>query len=81
MFTNDHISEFFDMFKLLADFRTNKIYIGEILQTAKTLGLDTKYKIVYKCLEKFQEEWGDNPIDFENFVKELTKRIVYFYYL
>ncbi len=76
VFTNEHISDFYDMFKLLADYRSNKIYLSEVLQTAQTLGVHEKYKIVYKCLERFQEEIGDEPIDFETFVKELTKRIV-----
>lgn len=66
------------MFKLLADYRTNKIYLSEILQTAQTLGIHEKYKIVYRCLERFQEDIGDEPIDFETFVKELTQRIVIF---
>ena len=64
------------MFKLLADYRTNKIYLSEVLQTAQTLGIHEKYVIVYKCLERFQEEISDEAIDFETFVKELTKRIV-----
>ena len=75
VFTNEHISDFYDMFKLLADYRSNKIYLSEVLQTAQTLGIHEKYKIVYKCLERFQEENGDEPVDFETFVKELTKRI------
>ena len=76
MFTNEHIGDFYDMFKLLADYRTNKIYLSEVLQTAQTLGIHEKYVIVYKCLERFQEEISDEAIDFETFVKELTKRIV-----
>lgn len=67
------------MFKLLADYRTNKIYVSEILETAKTLGIHDKYKIVFRCLQRLQEDIGDDEaIDFETFVKELTQRIVIF---
>ena len=76
VFTNEHISDFYDMFKLLADYRTNKIYVSEILETAKTLGIHDKYKIVFRCLQRLQEDIGDDEaIDFETFIKELTQRI------
>ena len=75
VFTNEHISDFYEMFKLLADNRTNKIYVSEVLETAKTLGIDQKYAIVYRCLERLVEDNKDEPVDFETFLKELTKRI------
>ena len=77
-FTNDQIEDFYELFKLLADPKNNKIFVDEILQTAKTLGIDSKYGLVYKVLEKFQNETGDQGVDFETFVKELTKRVVRF---
>ena len=50
IFTFDHISEFYDLFILYADFRTKRADIRDVLTTARTLGLNTKYLIVFRAL-------------------------------
>ena len=50
IFTFDHISEFYDLFILYADFRTKRADIRDVLTTARTLGLNSKYLIVFRAL-------------------------------
>lgn len=44
--------------------------------TAKTLGLDQKFEIVYRALEEVCESVGSDALDFETFLKELTAKVV-----
>lgn len=75
IFTADSIAELHAMFSLYADPRQRKVDIRDILITAKTLGLD-KYELVYRVIEEIGDAYGGDPIDFENFLRELTGRIV-----
>ena len=51
IFTVDHIMEFHELFNLYVDPRTKKIDIRDVLTTAKTLGLDERYTLIFKVLE------------------------------
>lgn len=44
--------------------------------TAKTLGLDTKFELVYRALEEICDAVGADALDFETFLKELTTKVV-----
>ena len=48
----------------------------DLLQTAQTLGLDKKYEIVFKLINDINDSTGGAPLNFEEFVKELTNRLV-----
>lgn len=50
VFTQQHIEEFFEMFNLYIDAQRREADINDIVNTAKTLGLDSKYQIVYGAL-------------------------------
>lgn len=50
IFTREHIDEFYAMFNLYAD-PTRQCDISDILNTARTLGFDKKYKIIYNALQ------------------------------
>lgn len=43
--------------------------------SAKTLGLDEKYDIVFRTLQEVAESSGD-AVNFEEFLKALTARVV-----
>jgi len=45
--------------------------------TARTLGLDEKFDIVFRVLAEISETSGD-ALNFEDFLKALTARIVIF---
>lgn len=45
--------------------------------TARTLGLDAKFDIVFRVLAEVSESSGD-AVNFEEFLKALTARIVLF---
>lgn len=51
VFSADFITELHGMFALYADPRQRRADVRDILMTAKTLGLDTKFEIVYRALE------------------------------
>lgn len=51
VFSLDFISDLHSMFSLYADPRQRRADIRDILMTAKTLGLDTKYEIVFVALQ------------------------------
>lgn len=52
VFSTDFITELHEMFSLYADPRQRRADIRDILMTAKTLGLDQKFEIVYRALEE-----------------------------
>ncbi len=76
IFSPEHIQELHSMFFLYADPRQRRVDVRDILMTAKTLGLDTKYELVYKVINELSEQYEGNPLDFETFLKEITNRIV-----
>lgn len=51
VFSTDFISDLHAMFSLYADPRQRRADIRDILMTAKTLGLDSKFELVCRALE------------------------------
>ena len=76
IFSTDFVSELHSMFSLYADPRQRRADIRDILMTAKTLGLDAKYEIVFHAIQDISESAGGDALDFETFLKELTVRVV-----
>lgn len=74
--TADHVTELFWLFNHYADPRQKRADVRDLLLTAKTLGLDTKYQFVAKMLEDIHEATEGNALDFEQFLKEITNKIV-----
>ena len=64
------------MFSLYADPRQRRADIRDILMTAKTLGLDAKYEIVFRAMQEIAESVGGDALDFETFLKEVTNKVV-----
>lgn len=64
IFSQQHIEEFFDLFALYADSRTRRSDVKDIVLTAKTLGMDYKYKLIYEALVTLSDQLGDEPVDF-----------------
>jgi len=50
IFSSQHITELHDLFSLYADPRQRRVDLKDVLMTAKTLGLDEKYDIVFRVL-------------------------------
>jgi Ca2+-binding EF-hand superfamily protein len=65
------------LFSLYADPRQRRVDVKDILMTAKTLGLDARYDIVFRVLAEIGDSSGD-AMNFEEFLKSLTARIVPF---
>lgn len=76
IFVGDQIDELYNLFFLYADPRTKRADVRDILMTAKTLGLDQKYSLVYRAIEEVADSAIGSDIDIETFIKELTNRIV-----
>lgn len=62
------------MFNLYIDARTRDADIKDIVNTAKTLGLDSKYQIVYGALVDLANE-NEYPMNFQNFLQQLTFKL------
>ena len=62
------------MFNLYCDNR-RQCDISDILNTAKTLGFDRKYKLVYDALEATTQQLNGEWIDFETFLKLITEKV------
>ena len=75
IFSNDSVAELHALFSLYADPRQRRVDIKDILMTAKTLGLDERYDIVFRVLAEISESSGD-AVNFEEFLKAITARIV-----
>jgi Ca2+-binding EF-hand superfamily protein len=76
VFSPDHIAELHALFSLYADPRQRRADPRELLLTASTLGLDTKYEFVFRLIQEVNDSAHGNALDFEGFLKELTARIV-----
>jgi hypothetical protein len=50
IFSSQHIAELHSLFSLYADPRQRRANVKDLLMTAKTLGLDEKYDIVFRVL-------------------------------
>ena len=76
VFSPDAIGELHALFSLYADPRQRRADVREFLMTASTLGLDTKYEFVFRVIEDIQNGTGGAALTFEEFLKELTHRVV-----
>jgi len=77
IFETSQITELYNLFALYADPRNRKTDIRDVLITARTLGLDTKYQLVFNALEQISDARKGDPIDFETFLKDLTAKLVH----
>ena len=64
VFSSDFVSDLHSMFSLYADPRQRRADVRDILMTAKTLGLDTKYEIVFHAIQDIAESAGGDALDF-----------------
>ena len=77
IFSSDAVAEIHALFSFYADPRQRRVDVKDILMTASTLGLDKSYDIVFRVLQEVSDS-GD-ALNFEEFLKALTARIVPFY--
>jgi hypothetical protein len=75
IFSNQHIIELHALFSLYADPRQRRVDIKDLVMTAKSLGLDERYDIVFRVLVEVSEGSPD-AVSFEEFLKALTSRVV-----
>ena len=75
LFTKNQIEDFFNLFNLYAD-RFRKADVKDLLNTAKSLGFDQKYRLVYDALLLMEEELNGEWITFETFLTMLTEKLV-----
>jgi len=78
VFSPEHITELHALFSLYADPRQRRADVRDILLTAGTLGLDQKYEFVFRVLQEIHDSTNGAALDFEQFLKEVTTRIVIF---
>ena len=69
VFSPEHITELHALFSLYADPRQRRADIRDVLLTASTLGLDTKYEFVFRLLNEIHDSTHGAPLDFEQFLK------------
>jgi len=74
----EHIAELHALFSLYVDPRQRKADCRDLLQTASTLGLDSKYELVFRLISDINDSTQGTALDFERFLKELTTRLVIF---
>ena len=75
VFDQKFIEELHSMFSLYADPRQRRVDIKDLVMTAKSLGLDERYDIVFRVLVEVSEGTPDS-VSFEEFLKALTSRVV-----
>ena len=76
VFSPDAIGELHALFSLYADPRQRRADVREMMMTASTLGLDSKYEFVFRVIGDINDASGGNALNFEEFLKELTARVV-----
>jgi Ca2+-binding EF-hand superfamily protein len=76
VFASEHIQELHALFSLYADPRQRRADVRDLLVTASTLGLDHKYEFVFRLLSEINDSTNGAALDFEQFLKELTARVV-----
>ena len=59
VFTPQNVDDFFELFALYADSRTKRADIRDIVGTAKSLGMDTKYKMIFNAMITMSNNIGD----------------------
>lgn len=77
IFSPETIGELHALFSLYADPRQRRADVREMLMTAGTLGLDTKYEFVFRIINDINDSTGGQALNFEEFLKELTNRLVH----
>ena len=65
IFTPDHVSELQGLFTHYADPRQKRADVRDVLLTAKTLGLDEKYELVYRLLGDIHTSTNGAPLNFQ----------------
>ena len=75
IFAKEHIDEFYEMFNLYCDPK-RLCDIADILNTARTLGFDKKFKIIYGALADIVTDLNGTWIGFETFLTLLTEKLV-----
>ena len=70
--------DFHTLFVLYQNPYTKKIDIRDIIATAKILGLEKRFNMIFKVLTDLHESYNDTNVDFETFIKDLTDRMVIF---
>lgn len=78
VFSPEHITELHALFSIYADPRQRRADVRDMMITASTLGLDAKYELVFRVLQELYDTTNGAPLDFEQFLRELTNRIVLF---
>lgn len=68
------------LFSLFADPRQRRADVKDILMSARTLGLDEKFDVVFRVLAEVSETSGD-AVNFEEFLKAVTARIVIYLFI
>ena len=76
VFTPEAVAELHALFTLYADPRQRRADVRDVMMTASTLGLDSKYEYVFRIFNDIYDTTGGSPLDFEQFLKELTARVV-----
>jgi len=69
VFSPEHITELHALFSLYADPRQRRADIRDVLMTAGTLGLDTKYEFVFRLLHEVHDSTNGAALDFEQFLR------------
>ena len=62
------------MFNLYCDNR-RQCDVSDILNTARTLGFDKKYSIIFEALEAVTRDLGGEWVDFETFLRLITEKV------
>ena len=62
------------MFNLYCDNR-RQCDVSDILNTARTLGFDKKYSIIFKALEVVTSDLAGEWVDFETFLRLITDKV------
>ena len=60
----DHIAELHALFSLYVDPRQRRADCRDLLQTAQTLGLDSKYELVFRLLSEVNDSTQGQALDF-----------------
>lgn len=63
------------MFNLYCDAK-RQCDVADILNTARTLGFDRKYKIIYNAISQIVQDLNGTWIDFETFLTLITDKLV-----
>ena len=71
VFSKDHCEDFFEMFNLYCDNRRH-CDVSDILNTARTLGFDKKFKLIFEAMSGVNKDLAGEWVDFETFLTLIT---------